>query len=93
VCGSNGLIIGSNLAVNPKVQFYRTIKEYETKLNRRAGRDDIVSHSYIVSQTPFRQLRQQTGISSTPEFNRLHIYFREQENYVRLLIEDVLTSP
>jgi hypothetical protein len=89
----HGLIIGSNLDVNPKVQFYSTIKEYEQKLNHRAGRDDIALYSYIISQTPFQQLRQQTGMSSTPEFNRLHIYFREQENYVRLLIEDVLTSP
>ena len=88
----HGLIIGSNLAANPKVQFYRTIKEYEQKLNERADREDIALHAYIISQTPFEELRGQTGISSTPEFNQLHVYFREQVNYVKLLIGDVLTD-
>jgi hypothetical protein len=41
----HGLIIGSNLEANAKVQFYRTIKEYEQKLNDRAGREDIALHS------------------------------------------------
>ena len=85
----HGLIIGSNLAANQKVQFYRTIKEYERKLNERAARDDIALHSYIVSQTSFEDLRKQTAMGTPQEFNRLHVYFREQE-YVRLLIEDVL---
>jgi hypothetical protein len=88
----HGLIIGSNLDVNPKVQFYRTIKEYQEKLNDRARREDIALHSYIVSQTPFEELRKQAGISSLPEFNQLHVYFREQTNYVELLIKDVLTN-
>ena len=85
----HGLIIGSNLAANQKVQFYQTIKEYERKLNERAARDDIALHSYIVSQTSYEDLRRQTAMGAPQEFNRLHVYFREQE-YVRLLIEDVL---
>jgi len=88
----HGLIIGSNLDVNPKVQFYETIKEYEQKLNRQAVRDDIALHSYIISQTPFPELRGQTGIAALGDFNRRHIYFREQVNYARLLIEDILTN-
>jgi len=88
----HGLIIGSNLDVNPKVQFYETIKEYERNLNRRAARDDIAIHSYIISQTPFPELRGQTGIAALEEFNRRHVYFREQPNYAKLLIEDTLTN-
>ena len=88
----HGLIIGSVLDANPKVQFYRTIKEYERRLNERAGREDIALHSYIISQTSFEDLRKQTGISSQPEFNHLHVYFREQPNYVELMIKDVLAK-
>lgn len=88
----HGLIIGSVLDANPKVQFYRTIKEYERRLNERAGRKDIALHSYVISQTSFEDLRKQTGISSQPEFNQLHVYFREQPNYVELMIKDVLAK-
>jgi hypothetical protein len=88
----HGLIIGGNLDVNPKVQFYKTIRQYEQRLNRRASRDDIALHSYMISQTPFEKLRKQTGIPSLPEFNQLHIYFRDQINYVELLVKDILTD-
>ena len=88
----HGLVIGSNLDVNPKVQFFRTIKDYERKLNQQAGRGEIALHSYIVSQTSFKDLRRQTGISSYPAFNQLHVYFREQIDYVELILRDVLTG-
>ena len=88
----HGLILGGNLEFNPKVQFYKDIKDYEQRLNDRAGRDDIALHSYIISQTPFLQLREQAGIPSIPGFNRLHVYFREQDNYAELLLRDMLTD-
>ncbi len=88
----HGLIIGSNLDENPKVQFYRTIKDYQQKLNQRAGRGDIALHAYIVSQTSFDDMRKLTGLSDYDNFNRLHVYFRQQTNYVRLLVEDVLEA-
>ncbi|MBN1139359.1 MAG: DEAD/DEAH box helicase family protein [Anaerolineae bacterium] len=86
----HGLIIGGNLEANPKVQFYETIKGYERKLNERAGREDIVLHSYIISQASFEDLRKQTGITQESEFHRLHVYFREREDYIALLLRDVL---
>ena len=88
----HGLITGGNLDVNPKVQFFRTIKEYERELNRRAARDDVALHAYIISQTPFVQLKEQAGLASLSEFHRRHIYFREQTGEVPLLIKDVLTN-
>ncbi len=88
----HGLITGGNLDVNPKVQFYKAIKEYQQRLNNRAGRDDIVLHSYIISQTSFDELSKQTGIASKPVFNKLHIYFRQQDNYVALLMSSILTE-
>jgi hypothetical protein len=64
----------------------------EQRLNERAGREDIALYSYIISQTPFEGLKKQTGISSQPEFNRLHVYFREQPSYVELVMKDVLAE-
>ena len=88
----HGLILGGNLEFNSKVQFYKGIKDHERRLNDQAGRDDIALHSYIISQTPFWTLREQAGIPSIPGFNRLHIYFREQDNYAELLLRDILTD-
>jgi hypothetical protein len=87
----HGLITGSNLDFNPKVQFFKTVKDYERELNARAGRDDVTLHAYLVSQTPFPQLSGQTGIPSALIFNRdYHIYFPDQRSYVAKLLEDVL---
>jgi len=88
----HGLITGGNLDVNPKVQFYRTIKEYEQKLNQRANRDDVALHSFLISQTPFSELRNQTGISSYTEFHQRHIYFYDQDDYVSLMLRSVLSA-
>lgn len=88
----HGLITGGNLDANPKVRFRETIKEYERELNRRAVRDDVALHSYIISQTPFVQLKEQASISSLPEFHQRHIYFREQTGEVPLLMRDILTN-
>jgi len=94
----HGLTIGSNLDTNPKVQFFKTIKEYERRLNEQAGRENTARtgtvhlHSYVISQTRFEDLRKQTGISSQPEFNRLHVYFREQPGYVESVMRDVLAG-
>jgi len=88
----HGLIQGGNLEFNSKVQFYKGIKDHERRLNDQAGRDDIALHSYIISQTPFWTLREQAGIPSIPGFNRLHIYFCEQDNYAELLLRDILTG-
>jgi len=89
----HGLIVGGNLDVNAKVQFWRTIKGYEAALNAQAGRDDVRLHSYIISQTPRRELASQTGIESELSYNRdYHIYFPEQQRAVALLLQDVLAG-
>jgi hypothetical protein len=87
----HGMIIGSNLDVNLKVQFFKTIKTYERELNARAGRDDIALHSYLISQTSFEALKRQTGVISKELFNRgYHVYFPEQEAHVAALLKEVL---
>jgi hypothetical protein len=88
----HGLITGGNLNVNPKVQFYKTIESYQDRLNIQAGRDDVALHFYLVSQTPYQDLKKQTDLSSWQDFNRLHVYFPEQTVYIGLLMKEVLAS-
>jgi len=88
----HGLIMGRYLDVNPKVQFYRTIKEYEHKLNSDSGRKDVALHSYLISQTGFDKLSKQVGIPSIEAFNGLHVYFRQQPDYAQAIVQEVLRS-
>ncbi len=85
----HGLITAGDLDANPRILFRQTIKEYEAQLNDRAGRDDVGLHSYIISQTDFEKLRNQTGLQSRDEFHRRHIYFTDDEQYPALLLRDI----
>jgi hypothetical protein len=88
----HGLITAGDLDANPKVRFGQTIKEYQEKLNKRAGRDDVGLHSYIISQTSFEKLAKQTGLTSRDEFHARHVYFTDDDQYPRLLLADVLNA-
>jgi hypothetical protein len=88
----HGLISGSNLSANNKVQFYRGIKEYEAVLNKRDSRKDVTLHSYIVSRTSISKMRQATGLTRLHDFNSLNVYFEEQDANpaAKLILRDVL---
>lgn len=87
----HGMTYSRDLNRDPKVQLHRDIKKYEQVLNERAGRDDIYLHSYIISQTSFVDLEQQTNIESETEFNEdYHIFFCEQDDYAALLLKNSL---
>ncbi|MCG2768397.1 MAG: DEAD/DEAH box helicase family protein [Anaerolineae bacterium] len=88
----HGLIMGGDLTVNPKVQFHRTIKDYQHKLNGDSGRKDVALHSYIISQTGFEKLSKQVGISPIEAFNGIHVYFRQQPDYAQTIVQEVLRS-
>lgn len=89
----HGLVIGSNLETNPKVQFFKTIKEYEEDLNKKSGRKNVSLFSYIISQTPYDELSERTGIDSADEFFQdYHVLFPERENFAELILKDVLRS-
>lgn len=87
----HGMTYSRHVDREPKVQLHKDIKKYEQDLNTRSDRNDISLHSYIISQTSFADLRQQTGIRSESKFNEdYHIYFREQDDYAALLLIDVM---
>ncbi|MCX7110049.1 MAG: DEAD/DEAH box helicase family protein [Proteobacteria bacterium] len=73
-----------NLALSdPKVQFHKTIKDIEKRLNE----PDIFLDSYIVSNTPFNIMQKQWGHQyEMKDFREWHIVFQEDAHY----IDDIL---
>lgn len=71
---------------DPKIRFYRTIKELETRL----GDPSIILNSFILSNTPFQQVRWWSDDLSKDEFTRAHVLFQpdDRDTY----IEDLLTT-
>ena len=74
-------------ATDPKVQFYQTIKEIETRL----GDPKVHLHSFIISNTPSHTMRMLWGMDKAQMFNR-HVLFQEedQDSYVRSMLEKAI---
>ena len=59
---------------DPKVEFYRTIKDIE----KRLGDPDVRLHSYIVSNTASHITRRQWGMEKA-EMTARHVLFQEED--------------
>lgn len=57
---------------DPKIQFYRTIKDLE----KRLGDPAVCLNSFIISQTPAQKVRWWQGGMSEADFERCHVFFR-----------------
>jgi hypothetical protein len=89
----HGLKVEGDPEKNPKVEFSKTIKEHEKKLNTQSGRDDIELFSFIISQTEYKNLPKQTKLKSIDEFNAMNLYFaHDNSNYVRCIFQKILPS-
>ena len=69
---------------DPKIRFYRTIKELESRL----GDPNVVLNSFIISNTPFQQVRWWTEDLSKEEFTKSHVLFQkeDQATYIKRLL-------
>ena len=69
---------------DPKIQFYRTIKELEQRL----GDPNVILNSFIISNTPFQQVRWWTDSLSKEEFTKSHVVFQreDRETYIRSIL-------
>jgi len=69
---------------DPKIRFYRTIKELEARL----GDPKVTLNSFVVSNTPFQQVRWWTEDLSKDEFTRRHVLFQkdDRETYIERLL-------
>jgi len=69
---------------DPKIRFYRTIKELETRL----GHPNVILNSFIISNTPFQQVRWWTEDLSKDEFTKSHVLFQKEDRdtYIKRLL-------
>ena len=73
---------------NPKVQFYRTIKDIEARL----GDPSVVLNSFIVSPTPYKNIPMWgEAMSTRPELQKCHVLFQQddKETYIKTLLTTV----
>jgi hypothetical protein len=70
---------------DPKIRFYRTIKELEARL----GDPNVILNSFIISNTPFQQVRWWTEDLSKDEFTKAHVLFQKEDRntYIKHLLE------
>jgi hypothetical protein len=89
-----GLEVGSgNIDADSKVSFCQNITSYEEILNQRAGRDDVRLHAFILSATPFQDLKEKQTLSTREEFHERKVYFLEDgTSAVLSLLEQALTT-
>ncbi len=75
---------------DPKVNFYRSIKELERDL----GNKNIVLHSFIVSNTPMREIAWWTPNREKTWFSKNHILFQyeDQGEYINAILNMALNE-
>lgn len=70
-----------NLGVtDPKIQFYKTVKEIETRL----GNADVTLDSFIISNTPSHEMERQWSIDKAEMAGR-HVLFQEEVSRLECL--------
>lgn len=74
---------------HPKIQFYKTIKEsIEQQLNDK----DVTLSSFIISNTPYDQIKHWKGQEQMTDFNACNVYFQKEQshNYVKQMLEKAI---
>ena len=74
---------------DPKVEFYKTIKELETRLAPTADGKTVVLNSFIMSGTPASQLRQ-WWLMERSQREEKNVYTLDNPECVELMIDKIL---
>lgn len=71
---------------HPKMNFYKTIRQ---EIQSRLTDKSVTLNSFIISMTPYAELKHWRGQSQITDFNKRHIYFRNEQraNYILRLIQ------
>lgn len=77
---------------DPKVEFYRTIKELERRLAPTAEGGPVVLNSFLLSSTPQAVLQQWWGMDRAQRQAR-HVYTLDDPRCVESILEQILLSP
>jgi len=78
---------------DPKLSFYKTIKDIEKKLNAKGGSATASLHSFIVSSTPLGKVRWwDPKLASAEDFAARHVLFQRDaaHTYIETLFKTVL---
>lgn len=76
---------------NPKLRFYKTVKEkIETRVREKDP--DVTLNAFIVSPTPFDDVSHWSGGESISSFNERNVFFMNEQNdvYVRMMLAKVV---
>lgn len=73
---------------DPKISFYRTIKDLEARL----GDAGVTLHSFILSNTPYEQVSWWDGGMTLADFDSRHVLFTQPDRniYVGKLVHEIL---
>jgi hypothetical protein len=82
------MILGKNIN-NTKIQFYKTIKEREARLQPTYVEKQVVLNSFILSGTPAADASAFYGLKK-PEFESRNVLFLEDEDCMEKLMSKVL---
>lgn len=80
-----------------KIKFHERIKDYETeisnKLSNRGENQKVLLESWIISETPLRDIQPHFKSGSIEEYAHHHILLKEdREGYVRRMLDDKLVE-
>ena len=74
---------------DPKIEFYKTIKELEVRLAPTADGKTIILNSFIMSGTPSSKLRQR-WLMERPQREEKNVYTLDNPECIELMIEKIL---
>ncbi len=75
---------------DPKIRFYRTIKELESRL----GDPNVTLNSFIISNTPYQQVSWWTEELSKEQFTQCHVLFQrdDKDTYIERLLKSAVSA-
>lgn len=73
---------------DPKIRFYKTIKDIETRL----ADPSVILNSFIVSNTPYKDVGWWSGGISKADLGKCHVLFQKEEKdlYVETMLKTVI---
>ena len=75
---------------DPKIRFHKTIKEIETRLADPA----VILNSFIISNTPFRDVGWWDGGITKADLEKCHVLFQHEDNdtYIKTMLTSVVVK-
>lgn len=73
---------------DPKLSFYKTIKEIEKQLND----SQVVLNSFVISSTRHAEVSGRHGNKTEDEMAKEHIFFQGNTNYIRNMFDAIIPT-